>query len=105
MGLKFLGLVLDLFLCSGFNLAFLQSLGKNLEEMQVLHISATGFARIFALSFKNLSKILSIYAAFEMSVHFKISKTFFSVLKVRLKLSFFAILVNRIHIEFVGRIQ
>ena len=50
--------------------------------MQVLHISDIGFARIFATSFKNLPEILSIPAAFEISIHYKISKTFFSVVKV-----------------------
>ena len=50
--------------------------------MQVLHISDIGFARIFAISFKNLPEILLIPAAFEISIHYKISKTFFSVVKV-----------------------
>ena len=63
------------FLYKGFNLAILQSLGKNPEEMGLLNISAIGFARIFALYFKNLSEILSIPAAFEMSIYSKISKT------------------------------
>ena len=52
MGLKFSGLVLDPFLYNGFNLAILQSLGKSPEEMQILHIFAAGFVRIFARSFK-----------------------------------------------------
>ena len=52
MGLKFSGLVLDPFLYNGFNLAILQSLGKSPEEMQILHIFAAGFVRIFAPSFK-----------------------------------------------------
>ena len=64
MGLKFSGLVLDLILCNGFNLPILQSLGKSSEEMEILHIFAIGFARIFAPSFKNLPEILSIPAAF-----------------------------------------
>ena len=88
MGLKFSGLVLDPFLYNGFNLAILQSLGKSPEEMEILHIFVIGFARIFAPSFKNLPEILSIPAAFEMSVNCKTSKTFFSVVKFRLKLSF-----------------
>ena len=54
MGLKFSGLVLDPFLYNGFNLAILQSLGKSPEEMEMLHIFALGFARIFAPSFKNV---------------------------------------------------
>ena len=66
----------------------MQSLGKRPEEMEVLDISAVGFARIFASSFKNLPEILSIPVAFEMPINFKISKTLFSVVKVRLKLSF-----------------
>ena len=88
MGLKFSGLVLDPFLYNGFNLAILQSLGKNPEEMEILHIFVIGFARIFAPSFKNLPEILSIPAAFEMSIIYKPSKTFFSVVKFGLKLSF-----------------
>ena len=83
MSLKFSGLVLDPFLCNGFNLAIFQSLGKNNEEMEILHIFAIGFARIFAPSFNNLPEILSIPAAFDMSIHCKISKTFFSIVKVR----------------------
>ena len=63
------------FLYKGFNLAILQSLGKNPEEMGLLNISAIGFARIFALYFKNLPEILSIPSVFEMSIHSKISKT------------------------------
>ena len=54
MGLKFSGLVLDHFLYNGFNLAILQSFGKSPEEMEILHISAIGFARIFAPSFTYL---------------------------------------------------
>ena len=88
MGLKFSGLVLDHFLCNGFNLAIFQLLGKSPEETEILHIFALGFARTFAPSFKNLPKILSIPAAFEMSINYKTSKTFFSVVKFRLKLSF-----------------
>ena len=88
MSLKFSGLVLYPFLYKGFNLAILQSLGKSPEEMEVLHISAIGFARIFATSFKNLPQILSIPAASEMSINCKISKTLFFVVKVRLKRSF-----------------
>ena len=49
--------------------------------MEVLHISATGFARIFAPSFKNLTNILSIPAAYEMSIQCKISKTLFSIVR------------------------
>ena len=71
-----------------FNLAILQSLGKSPEKMEVLHISVIGFARIFIPSLKNICEILSIPAAFQMSVYFKISKTLFSVVKVKLKLSF-----------------
>ena len=88
MGLTFSGLVLDPFLYNGFNLAILLSLGKSPEEMEILHIFAIGFARIFAPSFKNLPEILSIPAAFEMSINSKTSKIFFSVVKFRLKLSF-----------------
>ena len=87
MGLKYLGLVLHLFLYNGFNLAILQSLGKNPEEMDILHIFAVGFARIFAPSFKNLLENLSIPAAFEISINCKTSKSFSSVVKFRLKLS------------------
>ena len=104
MGLKFSGLVLDPFLYNGFNLAILQSLGKSPDEMEILHIFAIAFARIFAPSFKNLPKILSIPAAFEMSINCKTFKTFFSVVKFRLKLSFssvFILMVNRIYIKFV----
>ena len=43
MGLNFSGLVLDFFLCNGFNLEILRSLGKSPEEMEILHISAIGF--------------------------------------------------------------
>ena len=87
MGLKFSGLVLDPFLYNGFNLAILQSLGKSAKEIDILHIFSIGFARIFAPSFENLPEILSIPAAFEMSINCKTSKTFFSVVKFRLKLS------------------
>ena len=55
--------------------------------MELLHIFAIGFARIFAQSFKDLPEILSNPAAFEMSINCKTSKTFFFVVKVRLKLS------------------
>ena len=88
MGLKFSGLVLDPFLHNGFILAILQSLGKSPAEMEILHIFVIGFARIFAPSFKNIPQILSIPAAFEVSINCKTSKTFFSVVKLRLKLSF-----------------
>ena len=71
MGLKFSRLVLDHFLYNGFNLAILQSFGKSPEEMEILHISAIGFARIFAPSFKILPEILSILTAFEMSINCK----------------------------------
>lgn len=81
-------LFLDPFLYGRFNLAILQSLGKSPEKMEVLHISVIGFARIFIPSLKNICEILSIPAAFQMSVYFKISKTLFSVVKVKLKLSF-----------------
>ena len=54
MGLKFSGLVLDPFLYNGFNLAILQSLGESPDKMEILHIFALDFARIFAPSFKNL---------------------------------------------------
>ena len=67
MGLKFSELVLDPFLYNVF---------------------AIGFARIFAPSSKNLPEILSIPAAFEMLINCKTSKTLFSVVKFRLKLSF-----------------
>ena len=75
MGLKFSGLVQDPFLYNDFNLAILQSLGKSPEEMEILHVFAKGFARIFAPSFKNLPEILTIPAAFEMSINCKTSKT------------------------------
>ena len=54
MGLKFSGLVLDPFLYNGFNLAILHSLGESPDKMEILHIFAIDFARIFAPSFKNL---------------------------------------------------
>ena len=79
---------MDPFLYNGFNLAILQSLGKSPEEMEILHIFAIVFARIFAPSFKNLPETLSISAAFEMSINYKTFKTFSSVVKFRLKLSF-----------------
>ena len=69
------------FLDKGFNVALLQSLRKSPEEMEVLHISATGFARIFAPSFKNLTNILSIPSAYEISIQCKISKTLFSIVR------------------------
>ena len=47
MSLKFSGSVLDPFLYNGFNLAILKSLGKSPKEMEILHIFAVGFARIF----------------------------------------------------------
>ena len=50
MGLTFLGLVLDPFLYNGFNLVILLSLGKSPEGMEILHIFAIGFARMFAPS-------------------------------------------------------
>ena len=81
-------------LCNGFNLAILQSLEKSPEEMEILYIFAIGFARIFARSFKNLPEILSIPTAFEMSRSCKISKTFFPVVKFRLKLSFSSMFCN-----------
>ena len=81
-------MVLDPFLNNGFNLAILQSLEKIPEKIEILHIFAIGFARIFATSFKNLSEFLSIPAAFEMSINCKTSKIFFSGAKFRLKLSF-----------------
>ena len=79
MGLKFSVLVFDPFLYKGFNLAILPSIGKRPEEMELLHISAIGFTRICAPSFKNLPEILSIPAAFEMFMHCEISKLLFSV--------------------------
>ena len=96
IGLKVSGLVLDPYSYNGFSLANLKLLGKSREEMEVLHISAVGFARLFAPSFKNIPEILSIPAAFEMSIqlHYKICKTFFSVVKVKLKLSFSSIFCN-----------
>ena len=88
MGLKSSGLILHLFLYNCFNLAILQSLRKSPEEMEILHIFALGFTRVFAPSFKNLLENLSIPAAFEMSKNCKTSRTFFSVVRFRLKLSF-----------------
>ena len=88
MGIKILGLVLCPLLSNGFNLATLKSLGKSPEEMEILRIFVIGFARVFAPSFRNRPEILSIPAAFEMSINCKTSKTFFSVVKFRLKLSF-----------------
>ena len=75
MCLKFSGLVLKPFLYNGFNLSILQSLGKSPKEMEVLLISATGFARIHAPSFKHLPETLSVPATVDMSVHYKISKS------------------------------
>ena len=69
MGLTFSGLILDPFLYNCSNLAILQSLVKSLEKMEILHIFAVSFATIFAPSFKNLPEILSISAAFEMSIN------------------------------------
>ena len=71
MVLKYSGLVLDSFLYNSFNLAILQSLGKSTVEMEILHIFAIGFGRIFAPSFEKLPEILSISAAFKMSIHCK----------------------------------
>ena len=88
IGLKCSGLVLNPFLYNGFNLAILQSLRKSPKEMEILHIFAIGFARIFVPSFKYLPEILSIPAAFEMPINCKTFKTFFFVVKFRLKLSF-----------------
>ena len=89
MGVTFSWLVCETVLYNGFDLAILPSLGKSPAKMEVLHISAIAFARIFAPSFKELPEILSIPAAFDMSVHCKISKTFFSVVKkVTLNLPF-----------------
>ena len=88
MGLKFSGLVLDPFLYNGFNIAVLHSLGKSPEEMEMLDFFAIGFGRIFTSSFKNLPEILSVPAAFEMSINCKTFKTFLSRVKFRLKLSF-----------------
>ena len=48
VGIKFSGVVLDPFLYNAFNLAILQSLGKSPEEMEIFHIFAIDFARIFA---------------------------------------------------------
>ena len=87
MGLKFSGMALDSLLYNGFNLAILQSLGKNPEEMEILHIFVIGFARIFPPSFKNLPETLAIPANFERSINCATSKIFFSVVKIRLKLS------------------
>ena len=75
MGLKFSGLVLDHFLYNGFNSAILQSLGKSAEEMEILHIFPVGIDGIFAPSFKNLPEIVSVAAAFEMSINWTTSKT------------------------------
>ena len=89
MGPKFSGLVLDPFLYNGFNLAILQSLRKSPEEIEISHFFVIGFARICAPSFNNLPEILSISTAFEMSINYKTSKTFFPVVKLRrLKVSF-----------------
>ena len=85
MDLKFSRLVLDPFLYNGFTLAILQSLEESPEEMEILNIFVIGFVRIFAPSFKNLPEILSIPAAFEMSINCKTSKTFISGVKLRLK--------------------
>ena len=71
MGLKFSKLALNPFLLKGFNLAILQSFGKSPEEIGVLHISAMGFARVFAPSFKNLPEILSIPAALLLLLVFR----------------------------------
>ena len=83
MSIKFLGLVLGPLLSNGFNLATLQSLGKSPEEMEILRIFVIGFARVFAPSFRSRQfEILSIPAAFEMSINCKTSKTFFSEVKL-----------------------
>ena len=52
MGLKFSRLALDPFLYNGLNLPILQSLRKSPEEMEILHISAVGFVRMFATLLK-----------------------------------------------------
>ena len=92
MCLKFSGLVWNPFLHNNFDLVILQYLGKSPEEMEVLHISVIGFTSIFTPFLKNLPEILSIPAVFEMSIYFKISKTF--LVKVILKLSFSFIFCN-----------
>ena len=66
---------MDPSLYNGFNLAILQSLGKSHDEIEILHTSAIGFARIFAYLLK-ISDILSIPAVLEMSIYCKISKPF-----------------------------
>ena len=88
MSLKFSGLVLDPFLYNGFNLAVLHSLGKRPEEMEMLDFFAIGFGRIFTPYFKNFAEFLSVPAAFETSINCKTFKTFFFVVKFRLKWSF-----------------
>ena len=77
MGLKFSGLVLDPFLYNGFSLTVLVLLRKSPEEMEILHIFAIGFGRIFAPSFKNIPEFLSIPAAFEKSIIEKLLKLLF----------------------------
>ena len=62
--------------------------------MEILHNFAIGFAKISAPSFQNFLEILSIPAAFEILIHCKTFKTFFSVVKVRLKLYFSSIFRN-----------
>ena len=76
MGLKPSGSALVPLLCNGFNL-------KSPEEMDILHIFAICFARTFASPFTNIPEILSIPAAFEMSINCKTSKNFFSMVKFR----------------------
>ena len=69
---------------SSFNLAILESLGKSPEEMEVLHISAIVFVRMFAPYFKTFCETSSISAAFEVPKHCKISKTFFFAVSSKL---------------------
>ena len=62
--------------------------------MEILHNFAIDFSRVSEPSFQNFLEILSTSAAFEMLIHCKTCKTFFSVVKVRLKLYFSSIFCN-----------
>ena len=85
MGLKCLGLILDSFMYNGFNLAILHSLGESPEDMEVLQISAMGFARIFAPCFKNLPKSYQFLLL--------LRNISFSLIKDRLELTFISSLL------------
>ena len=64
MGLKLSKSDFDPFLYIGFNLAILQSFGKDHEEMGILRNSAIIFATLFTPPFKNLPESLSSFLLF-----------------------------------------